>query len=268
MNTYIVFDIGGTNMRVARATDDSLEEISKVPTPQDPKEGMEQFVSLVSTIAGGKEIAAIAGCMPGELENGAIKDMPNIPRWVGLKPAEVLAHAFGSPVTIVNDAGCVGLGEYRFGAGQGASIMMYMTVSTGVGGARITDGAIDRSAIGFHPGKQILNGETLENQISGKAIQKKFGIHPKDLESIDERNALADVLAVGLFNSSIHWSPDTIVVGGSMIVGQNPIPLDRVRDDLTRRIQAFARVPKLVMASLKDDGGLQGARHLAMQMAR
>ena len=267
MNTYIVFDIGGTNMRVARATDDSLEEISKVPTPQDPVEGMERFTALVSTVSGGKQIHAIAGCMPGEFEDGVIKDMPNIPLWVGLKPADVLTKAFSAPVTLVNDAGCVGLGEYRFGAGQGASIMMYMTVSTGVGGTRITDGVIDRSAIGFHPGKQILNGETLENQISGKAIQKKFGIHPKDLDSIDERKKLADLLSVGLFNSCMHWSPDTIVVGGSMIVGLNPIPLDRVREDFTRRIQPFARVPKLVMATLKDDGGLQGARHLAMHMS-
>jgi glucokinase len=268
MNTYIVFDIGGTNMRVARATDDALEEVSKVPTPQDPVEGMERLVALVKSVSGGASISAIAGCMPGELEGNSIKDMPNIPRWVGLRPSDVLSNAFGAPVSIVNDAGCVGLGEYRFGAGAGSSIMVYVTVSTGVGGARITDGTIDRSAIGYHPGKQILNGETLENQVSGKAVQKKFGIHPKDLDSVEERDKLADILSVGLFNSCVHWSPDTIVVGGSMIVGINPIPLERVRADLTRRIEPFARMPRLVMATLKDDGGLQGARHLAMQMSR
>jgi len=266
MNTYIVFDIGGTNMRVARATDEKLEEIAKIPTPQAPGEGMEQFTTLVKSLAGERAIDAIAGCLPGEMDGDIIREMPNIPQWAGLSLKEHLTRLTPAPVSIVNDAGCVGLGEQAFGAGRGSSIMMYITVSTGVGGARIVDGVIDRAAIGFHPGKQLVNGVDLEGQVSGKAVAKKFGIHPKDLDSLEEREKLADILTTGLYNSAVHWSPDTIVVGGSMIVGLNPIPLDRVAADLGRRIGMFAKSPKVVMAALKDDGGLQGARALAMKV--
>ncbi len=265
MSTYIVFDIGGTNMRVARASENGLEDISKIPTPQDPAEGMARFSELVKTLAGDRTVDAIAGCMPGEFDGERIREMPNIPQWVGLSPAEHLQKVVSAPVTIVNDAGCVGLGEFAFGAGQGSSIMMYVTVSTGVGGARIVDGGIDRAAIGFHPGKQLVGTESLEDQVSGKAVQKKFGIHPKDLDSLEERTKLADILSIGLYNSCVHWSPDTIVIGGSMIVGINPIPLERLQADLAARISPFATMPKLVMASLKDNGGLEGGRALAMR---
>jgi glucokinase len=52
---------------------------------------------------------------------------------------------------------CGGLGEAVFGAGKGREIVVYMTISTGVGGARIVGGKIDASAMGFEPGHQIID---------------------------------------------------------------------------------------------------------------
>ena len=43
----------------------------------------------------------------------------------------------GRPVTLENDANAAGWGEYRFGAGQGSTDMVMVTLGTGVGGAVI-----------------------------------------------------------------------------------------------------------------------------------
>ena len=88
-------------------------------------------------------------------------------------------------------------------------------------------------------------------------MQKKFGIHPKDLDSLEERNKLADILARGLSEIYEKWKPDVFVIGGSMIVGVNPIPLERV-------CEKFTAVP-VKMAELGDNGGLIGGAILTEQ---
>ncbi len=267
--TFIVFDIGGTNMRVAAATASGLGEIKKIPTPQDPKEAIAVFVAEARELARGEKIQAIAGGIRWIISDGVF--LPGdkaLPHWAETRIVDELQTALEAPVQMVHDTGAVGLGEVNVGAGQGSKICAYVTVSTGVGGDRIVDGRIDRATYNPEIGKQLVNGEWLENLVSGTAIQKKFGISPKDLDSLDERNKLADMLALGLYNTCLHWSPDTIVLGGSMIVGVNPIPLERTQESLNRLLTLYPKPPRLVMAKLGDNGGLEGGRVLAGQMLK
>ena len=93
---------------------------------------------------------------------------------------------------IANDTAIVGLGEAHAGAGKGSDIVVYITVSTGVGGARIVDGEIDRRAFGFEPGHQIIDIDNsickkcksgqLEDMVSGTATQHRFGVKPYEVE--------------------------------------------------------------------------------------
>lgn len=260
--TFIVFDIGGTNMRIAVATKDAVEEIKKVPTPQDLTETIERLTEIAHTIApGGFERAA--GCIPGQIDaERGVYDANNRKHWAGRHFDTELATALGVPVAIANDCAVIGLAEYHVGAGKGAQKMAYVTVSTGVGAALITNGKITPT-IGFHFGHLEVTGEELENVISGTAVTKKFGIHPKDLDSLDERNKLGDILSEALMILRNEWQPDTIVLGGSMIVGKNPIPLERVREVMA----TSANAPKIVMAALGDNGGLEGGRILAAQQS-
>lgn len=257
----IVFDIGGTKMRIAAAEGETLGQIRKVPTPQDPHEGINILMRIAREIAGNETIGAFAGCVSGSVnEAGEISDARNLPSWKGMNIVQVLRDAAGVPVHIVNDAALAGFGEARAGAGRGAAVVMYITVSTGVGGARIADGKIDASGgIGHTP----LRGSDLESLVSGTAVKKKFGIEPKDLESLEERNKLADILAEGLAIIAQKWTPDTIVLGGSMIVGINPIPIARTEETLRSMLTHYPKVPVLKMAQLGDNGGLIGAAILA-----
>ncbi len=262
--TYIVFDIGGTNMRVAAATVDALGEIKKIPTPQDPKEAIATFVAEARELAKGEKIEAIAGGIRWIISDGVfLSGDKALPNWAGVRLADELQTALGAPVQVVHDTGAVGLGEVHVGAGKGSKICAYVTVSTGVGGDRVVDGRIDRMTYNPEVGKQLVSGERLEDLVSGTAVQKRFGISPKDLESLDERNKLADTLALGLYNTCLHWSPDTIVLGGSMIVGKNPIPLERVQESLNKLLTMYPKPPRVVMAQLGDNGGLEGGRVLA-----
>ena len=84
-----------------------------------------------------------------------------------------------------NDTALVGLGEATVGAGKGAAIVVYVTISTGANGARIVDGVLDRAAFGFELGEQLLgraaSAGTLEELVSGRAIQDRFGAPPATL---------------------------------------------------------------------------------------
>jgi predicted NBD/HSP70 family sugar kinase len=262
----ILFDIGGTNMRVAAGRDSELGEIKKVPTPQGPKEAMATFVLLAKELSGGEKINRIVGSCRGRIVDGVLISDKLLSQWAGLRVADELQTALGAPVTIGHDTSYVGLGEVHRGAGRGSSICVYYTISSGVGSARIVDGEIDRGTYNPEAGRALINGEQLEDLVSGTAVQKKFGIHPKELASIDERNKLADILAVALSNMVLHWSPDTIVLGGSMIVGVNPIPLERIEKSLSELVlKTYPSSPVLKMAELGDNGGLVGAMLLAEQ---
>ena len=256
----IVFDIGGTNMRVASAEGTTLGEIRKVPTSKGPDEGIAEFVTLAKELSKGAVIHTIAGCVAGNVSNGGvISDARNLGAWQGMNIKHALSTALGAPVFVFNDAALAGVGEAHIGAGRGSRIVVYITVSTGVGGARIVEGQIDISG---GVGHTSVRGTNLEDLVSGTAVKKKFGIEPKELVSIDERTILADVLAEGLVEITKKWTPDTIVLGGSMIVGVNPIPIDRVQKTLASLIPD---PPNVKMAELKDNGGLIGAAILAAQ---
>lgn len=260
----LVFDIGGTKLRVASAEGRMLGEVHKVPTPLDLTETIATLAQIGKDM--GVSFACAAGCIPGQLspERG-VYDANNRPLWEGRHMDRELAEALGVPVRIENDGAVVGLGENHEGAGRGAARMAYVTVSTGVGAALIVNGETVPSD-GFFFGHTRVRDSELEQLVSGTAVKKKFGIEPKDLDSLEERNALADMLAEGLAVLVETWSPDTVVIGGSMIVGVNPIPLEKVSETLAKQLAASPNVPTIKMAQLGDNGGLVGAAILAEKM--
>lgn len=260
----IVFDIGGTKLRVARAEGRVLDEVRKVPTPLDLTDTINVLVEIAKTFGG--SLRGAAGCIPGQMsaERG-VYDANNRPLWEGRHMDRELRKALGVPVRIENDCATIGLGESGEGAGRGAKRMAYVTVSTGVGAALIDNGTIT-PADGFFFGHTRVRDHELEMLISGTAVKKKFGIEPKDLDSLEERNNLAEILAEGLVVLFEQWAPETIVLGGSMIVGQNPIPLEKVSAELAKRLAMSPNTPIIKMAQLGDNGGLIGAAILAEEL--
>ena len=167
-----------------------------------------------------------------------------------------------APVVLENGPGHAGAGEGGFGAGKGKKIVAYLTISTGVGGCRIVSGKIDESSQGFEPGHQIVFFEnkitTLENMVSGTAIEKKYGKKPYEILGAKVWDNIAKNLAYGLHNVAVLWSPDIIILGGSMMkkVG---IPVESVKFHLSKILKIFPKTPLIKKSKLGDLAGLYGA---------
>ena len=270
----ILFDIGGSKTRIALAHEsDVFEEPIIVDTPKDFDAAMMLLKTVAFDLTHGEKIDMAAGDVAGVLSRNkrTIRNAPHLAGWNGKPIADVLAAALSTKVLIENDASLVGLGEAVFGGGKGNEIVAYITVSTGVGGARIVRGKIDVTAIGFEPGHQIIDaggslaitsvggrGLDLEGSISGTAISERYGKKPYEMTDPKFWDEMARLLAYGLNNTIVHWSPDVVVIGGSMMK-EIGIPVDRVRAHLSGILHIFAELPQIEHSKLGDIGGLYGA---------
>lgn len=144
----IAVDLGGTQIRAARyAPDRSME--ARVALPTEAAEGKESVISRIITAIrqvwpseARCEVLAVALGVPGPVnfEQGIVRFAPNLPGWDNVPLRAMLHDVLGVRVFVANDADVAALGELRFGAGRGVRHMVYMTISTGVGGGIILDG--------------------------------------------------------------------------------------------------------------------------------
>ncbi len=96
------------------------------------------------------DLVAVGIGAPGPLDwdTGVIHEAPNLPGWKEVPLAARIADAVGRPAFLENDANAAALAENRYGVAQGADNMLYITVSTGVGGGLILDGELWHGAYG------------------------------------------------------------------------------------------------------------------------
>lgn len=276
--SYVLFDIGSNYTRVAVSEDLLVfSEPVRFKTLSDFASGVEAIIEAVAQSVAG-EIRGVAGGVRGVLNEDKTEIIHDavLSNWVDKPLATILQKQLGAPVYIENNAALAGMGEAVYGAGVGHDIVVYHTIGSGVGGAKIEEGEIDDYRNGFEPGHQILDidhtilGEgvepTLENLISGTAVEKRMGVRPVDIPQGDAVwDQLALYLAHGLRNSILYWSPDVIVLGGSMIVGKPRIELDSIIGYTNTVLGEIAEVPLMLDATLGDEGGLYGAMALLSQ---
>lgn len=146
---YGAIDVGGTKIAVGIA-DAAGRLVATDMFPTLPDRGPEVVLGETASrlrglaIAEGVSLAAIGvGCV-GPLDPlvGTLLNPPNFPGWTYVPVKATLERALGAPITIDNDANVAALAEYRHGAGQGARVMVYATVSTGLGGGIVIDGKL------------------------------------------------------------------------------------------------------------------------------
>lgn len=272
--SYIIFDIGGTKTRIALSTDlKTIEKEIDFKTPTGSfTEGMKKMTATIESLIGTHKLRGIAGGVRGVLteDKTGVHNDSALNKWAGKSIKDALQKTFNVPIFLENDTAIAGIGEAVFGAGKGLEIVAYHTISTGVGGAKIENGEIDSASTGFEPGHQILDidrtilGEditpTLENLVSGTAIENRFGMKPYEIPQSDVLwDELAEYLAQGLRNTILYWSPDAIILGGSMIIGDPKIEIDTIRKYTVAALDGFVPAPLIVEAKLGDKAGLYGA---------
>jgi glucokinase len=147
----IGLDLGGTQIRTAVLRGATL--LSRVglltgdnPSPDRviPRMYASIYQALEEAHVTFDEIAGIGIGAPGPLNNrtGVVFSPPNLPGWINVPLRTLFTEKFGVPVFVENDANAAALGEYMFGAGSGSKEVVYITISTGIGGGVISEGRI------------------------------------------------------------------------------------------------------------------------------
>jgi len=281
---YLLFDIGGTKMRLALTDGEKLGKSVILPTPQKFDEGISLFIKTVDEFTKGEKLKlSVGGIRRLDKTKSMLVPDFRLPDWSGKPLKEKLVELTSAPVYLENDTALVGLGEALQGAGKGFKIVAYLTVSSGVGGVRVVEGKIDKNIYGFEPGHQIIDLDwskypelkNLENEgfgqleayISGVSLEKRFGKLPKDINDGVLWDDIEQILAFALKNTIVYWSPEAIVLGGGMF-GSPGISIDNVKNKLEKTLRIFPEIPKIKKAELGDIGGLHGALSYLRQLEK
>lgn len=148
----LALDYGGTKLSAAIAargerTWRALERIAS-PPDHDARYEQTQMCALARQLLGDQIPSAIGVSFGGPVDaaRGRVILSHHVPGWEDMPLRDQLQAEFGAPVCIDNDANIAALGESTFGAGRGCASLLYVTVSTGVGGGLVIGGKIYNGA--------------------------------------------------------------------------------------------------------------------------
>lgn len=259
-------------MRLAVSADGiSISNSKIVPTPTNFNEGIRILKQVAGELSRREKIDKVAGGIAGPLdkEKTMLVASAHVSGWAQKPLKTELEKIFECRVVLENDTAIEGLGESVGGTGAGKNITAYINIGTGVGGVRIVEGKIDKNALGFEPGHQIIipDGNPctcggkghLETYVSGSYFEKLYGKKGEDIHDPEIWDEISRYLTIGLTNVAVHWSPDIIILGGSVT---KSIPMDKVESYLKQYLTVFPEPPQIIKASLGDEAGLHGALHL------
>jgi glucokinase len=306
MSCYIAVDVGGTQIRAASYSEDSSTptKVERIPTQQVGENALERIISLVRYVwpeNGGVKAVGVAAPGPLDPYLGIIFNAPNIQGWINLPLQARLEEALQVPVGIGNDANLAALGELTYGAGKAHSHLIYVTVSTGIGGGIIVG---DQLLLG-HQGLAAEIGHVtvlpdgpmcgcghrghVEAIASGPAIARWFEEQLDDGASSslsDQRPVTAKMIGLaakegdplsikaitrageylGLaLTGLVHIFNPTIIILGGGVSRTGQLLLGPLRRMMEREILSpqYLEVLEITTAALGDDAGLAGALALA-----
>lgn len=313
-NYVIGIDLGGTKISGALADLDG-RTLSHYTLSTKAYEGeqpvLNRVIEVIETVMkesgkGTDEIKAIGIGSPGPLDakKGIIITTPNLP-FKNFRLVDPIREKFGIPTYLDNDANVAAIGENVFGAGKGTQNMVFITVSTGIGGGAIINGKIYRGntcnalEIGHTtlekdgPRCNCGNYGCAEALASGTAIGKKA----REAATGDEETSLknynnvtsyevfqeakkGDKVATEILDTALNYlgicvaniitsfDPEMVIIGGGVSKGGD-IVFERVEEVVKERcFETMANSCKIVPAGLGTDAGVIGAVALALMESK
>jgi glucokinase len=300
MSTIIAIDIGGTQLRVAVYPRNNITPISVRRTPSLGKEAgvFDRLTSLIDSVWPDEPVDTICAAVPGPLNpyTGVIIETPNIPAWRDFPLADLLTQKYNVPAYIGNDANLAVLGEWLYGAGKGHHDIVYLTISTGIGGGVISgdrliegvrgmatelghitvlpDGPVCSCGVKGHL-EAVASGPAIAKYVSDSiAANRDTSLGPGELSARQIAKAAqnGDKLAREAFTRAgefighatadfLHMFNPSIVIFGGGVSLSGDLLLDPVRDSLRRHIMNESYLDGLIIttAKLGDDAGLLGS---------
>jgi glucokinase len=299
-------DIGGTKLAagvVGSAGQVRSFLVESTNAGDGPELGLERLFELgrravAESGVDWAEIHAVGIGAGGPLDTarGVLIAPPHLPGWRDVPVVALAGEAFDRPVALENDATAAAAGEHRFGAGAGTSHMVYLTISTGVGGGIVIDGRLYRGASGNggelghvtvdcagRPCRGCGRKGCLEAYVSGTSIAERAreagmgdvgaaevaaAARAGDPLAAEVWDATTDALACGLTSIVNLFEPQLVVLGGGVVTGTGEQLLGPVRE----RVRAEAMFPaanaaQIVEAALGPHVGVVGAAAIAHERA-
>ena len=151
----LALDFGGTKHAAALLRAGEKQWLAHRRALSPPKANaqtdLEIMRSLIHDLLQDTQPTAIGVSFGGPVDasTGGVRLSHHVPGWENIPLATLLSKEFGAAASVDNDANVAALGEHRFGAGQGYDSLMYITISTGVGGGWILNGYPWRGAEGM-----------------------------------------------------------------------------------------------------------------------
>lgn len=250
-------DFGGTKLSAAVLEVAALDQPGAAwrghlrrlaPPGATAQTDIEIMLAMGQELLGGERPSHIGISFGGPVDyrSGVVRLSHHVPGWENVPLQQLFTQAFAAPVRVDNDANVAALGEWRFGAGRGVADLLYVTVSTGVGGGWILDGrpyrgsagmageightvvdpngpvclcgkrgCVERLASGPYMAQDVAAALGLPvAQVSGERVAKWAGEGEETAVAILERGARG--LGVGLGNAANLLNPARIVLGGGV----------------------------------------------------
>jgi glucokinase len=308
----LAIDLGGTQLR-ASLVDKNGQLLRRhahaTPATAGAVAVVESIAAAAREVAAGiprAEILGVGVSSPGPIdtESGTALRLPTIVGFENFPLRNALEDALGQNVWLENDGIAAAIGEWKRGAGQGLRSLVYVTVSTGIGGGVIADGRVLHGRKGLaghvghlcidHGGLRCTCGNTgcWEAYAAGPAFAARARIaaeaaphsslhagaatlQPADVFSATENGdelaitlveEEARLLGVGITSLTHLFSPERVIIGGGLSQA-----FDKLEPGISAYVKANAmpafRDVEIVKVGLGGDSGLIGAAELVFAAA-
>lgn len=258
MKYYVGIDLGGTNVRVAKVSEDGKivqDVIASSHGLEGPKVILDNMINLLRGFDL-KDVVGIGLAIPGpvDADRNVITQATNIPGCEGYPFADVISREFDIPVYLDNDANAAGLAEAVLGSGKGYKTVYYLTHSTGIGGGLILNGKI-------HSGHKGYAGEVANVIVDPNA--KQYDIYKNFNRGGVE--SVASGTAIGLIGKDLLG--EDLVKGGSDVFKFASRGNETAQQIIDKMAKDFATCLAAISAIVAPDcfvigGGVSHSSHL------
>jgi glucokinase len=306
MGKVLALDFGGTKLS-AGVVDTAVYHLHDLtwqahkrvysPAHGDAHNDWQTMVALGQELLAGETATAVGVSFGGPVDHksGMVYLSHHVAGWEGTPLQRLLQTHFQTHIRIDNDANSAALGEWRFGAGQGVADLLYITVSTGVGGGWILGGrpyrgyggvageighmvidpagpaclcgkrgCVERFASGPYMAADLAAALGLPaKEITGQDVAEMAAWGDDAAQLILQRGAWA--LGVGIGNAANLINPQLVVIGGG--VSKAGRAWWRVVNQIAQETALPQVQFDIVPAALADDAPLWGALALVESFA-
>ena len=281
--SIVVFDIGGSTVKFGLWQEDALAEKGSFETPKTWNAMKAEMKSVFAGFSAADSVEGVAISSPGAVDSGVgiiggISAVPYIHHFPIKAEWEIL---FGVPVSVENDANCAALAEVWLGAAKDVQHALFIVIGSGIGGAVILNRKLfkGKNLFGGEFGYMLLDGENTLSRLGspvqaaeryGKEMRVPDGVidgkflfqkaqegEPVAVEFVD---GMIDALARGIYNLSVSFNPDRVIIGGGVSVREDLIA--RIRERTAYHLKAHgaeAVEPDIKVCAFRNDANLIGA---------